>query len=1821
MANALPRFYNVALNLEGLVFFATPHRSTSRLAWEEVLLDMIRKSRKGYRGRLSETLSGLVSSVSRLSYVFYRFASKYPIANFISAGQSDQLGSAMTFKNADLESIVSWTDDDGGSQDVTCCSADDLEKLEALRRHFAPQHLLLKLRKTNPRAPPSDTYFRILQALSPCRRFLHEPRALDRPDEFNELDQVYQRLLRRLRFRDIRGGSIQVTGHSGCGRSGLVKVISQRLRQDSSVVVVENFSSYHLQRHPESLGLYDVLGSVLHQILSQRPSIFHRVENLAARIVRQRVWPERAIQSLLSSVLLHAENTHLLVLVYDLESWPPSVRSWWPKMQHWLPASSSCTFVTSSHALDNDLTPGKTVHFNLGNNYDRYKRHLIKSRLRRHQEYSQGSAFGGEALSEAVQEDIIAAARSFQGSFTSISGYLSRLFESFTLRAPRAMSIAISTSSKSEQVFYRRELAPFMRAYSPELFWAIPTLSWVLLAARPLHVQELAAAAAIDLSSNTKQDMRDNISVDMERDLRTVLGNALSIENRRVRLISRAVKEVLLEDDLTGLFQQLDTDYRLTLHCLHYLGIVLADDSPRERERCMSYVSYRQQTRDPPDPVLEFLHYASLFWPFHFLRVEGPDEDLIAKIAEFLQRPTVAERWFELHLLCTATPHATEASTGDGKVEDGSSAEAGTRKRAAQMAGYVGLAPVVSYLSGRSADRVLDPLPVRHGHAQHNVVQETASRGYCLESAIANDDHDRVMKLLEADRGAMTMQFPLHRAASAGSMETVRALFHSMQDPTQRNDDGQTPLHLAAAGGHVDAVEYLLQQDAIRLRNRMTRDEGDSPSMLDAVDVNGQTPLVLAILMGQVRAAECLVGSSSVAGLTVRDRDGKTALHYAVVYCPQVVEAIVDKAATSPLVQDEGGRTPLHVAAQVNGPISASMMAEAPSSHVDLTKLLGMLDSSGRTALHCAAESGAAEVTRILAQRLSDDDLRLAAAVRDNHGNVPAELAAHCGHLDVMKLMASWTPERPGDHLLLAAAGAGQLLVVQYLLDNGCSPNGAGPESRRPLSRAASEGHEAVVVTLLQNGAGVNLPDSERRTALHHASAKGRCNVVRAFLAWDAPSGEQAHINTPDSLGYTPLHLAAMEGRIEAMALLLEGGADIEARSRERQTPLHLAVECAQAVELLLAKGAATESRDALNQTPLNLAVRNAHLESARALISGGADLNAEDDGQMTPLFYAIGQNNLAMVELFFETDPDAFRSNMWDNLKRAIQGSAVDVARFVIKRPPDAISMTDDQVLRLDELLSVTAKQDVPDILLALVALGADVKHHWGPRNRTPLHVAAANGRVENMRGLIELGAEVDATDANGGTPLHDAARSDEAEAVSLLLGNGASINAVQMDQMTPLFIAAYNGRVEAAKALLKGGADVALCRRVDGWSPLHAAADSLAVASLLIEHGANVNLQNGRGWTPLHLASAWDHTSIVQLMLEHGGDPNLASKEGTTPFHIALQVNAYGPVRAMLDHRGSNTPDLDSPSQVGLTPIQVAARKGHEASKLLTRMLVEKGANVQARTGGGETCLSMAAARGLDGTLEILLSAPGKEWDYRDLVTAYWQGIRAGPSSRSTRCVELLLDKEGRLLLEMSDQDDSKSNGLEAYFLEHRPDDDHSDTMLLPILLVSRGIDPFQRHLPERTSTFELGIVAGGRRNDEYIDACAKYIPRQVQLHESASFGLRELRIATELDTTTLWKKLEPLLMKHVETEMDQDGWTIQHFLSQSAPRLEFAPHNNKNAPITGDVKTPTAMVWPLAWQVNDPDMGAGVEISPDRREASFEGTKLVPEYTILN
>ena len=330
---------------------------------------------------------------------------------------------------------------------------------------------------------------------------------------------------------------------------------------------------------------------------------------------------------------------------------------------------------------------------------------------------------------------------------------------------------------------------------------------------------------------------------------------------------------------------------------------------------------------------------------------------------------------------------------------------------------------------------------------------------------------------------------------------------------------------------------------------------------------------------------------------------------------------------------------------------------------------------------------------------------------------------------------------------------------------------------------------------------------------LHDAAWSGDVALIEILIG----AGAQVDARHTET-GSTPLHYAAITNHVEAVAILLDKGAQISAASKTGATALHLAANRGykEIVELLLGRGAKVDARDDHGGTPLVEAAWKGHVAVVRLLLEKGANVNAATtDTGATALHEAAAKGHDDVVELLLshKADPavkDRSGSTAPEEALRNRQARVVGVFmdRGVIGGTDGGASQLKNAVMR--------GQTDMTAILLDR---GVD------PNAGFLLHDAALKGFVAVADALIAHGAKVNAVNASGSMPLHDAALAGKAEMVDFLLSKSAEINARDRETgSTALHLAASWGRTDALRVLLKRGADPAIVNKA-GVSPLAAA------------------------------------------------------------------------------------------------------------------------------------------------------------------------------------------------------------------------------------------------------------------------------------------------------------------------------------------------------------------------------------------------------------
>ena len=174
------------------------------------------------------------------------------------------------------------------------------------------------------------------------------------------------------------------------------------------------------------------------------------------------------------------------------------------------------------------------------------------------------------------------------------------------------------------------------------------------------------------------------------------------------------------------------------------------------------------------------------------------------------------------------------------------------------------------------------------------------------------------------------------------------------------------------------------------------------------------------------------------------------------------------------------------------------------------------------------------------------------------------------------------------------------------------------------------------------------------------------------------------------------------------------------------------------------------------------------------------------------------------------------------------------------------------------------------------------------------------------------------------------------------------------------PLISAVRSADVAAVRALLTEAVDVD-ARQPDGATALHWAMhrESVEIADLLIGAGADVDAANDLGVTPLLMAGARGHGELVERLLSAGADPNGALDSGATALMAAARAGGLEAVSALLD---AGAPVNATESTRGQSALMWAVANRHPA---ITRLLLEHGADVGARTGTRRRVYNMGGSR----------------------------------------------------------------------------------------------------------------------------------------------------------------------------------------------------------------------------------------------------------------
>jgi ankyrin repeat protein len=406
------------------------------------------------------------------------------------------------------------------------------------------------------------------------------------------------------------------------------------------------------------------------------------------------------------------------------------------------------------------------------------------------------------------------------------------------------------------------------------------------------------------------------------------------------------------------------------------------------------------------------------------------------------------------------------------------------------------------------------------------------------------------------------------------------------------------------------------------------------------------------------------------------------------------------------------------------------------------------------------------------------------------------------------------------------------LALVDTLIRAGARADVADDTGATPLFLACTNRNAESVSKLLAAGANPNAALLSGESVLMTCARAGNATAVRALL------GRGANVNAKESAhNQTALMWAAAQSHPQVVEALLERGADVRARSREyTQTVTSEVTQRAGREELNY-----TVPRGGM--TALLFAARSGDAESARRLVTAGADVNeALPDGASALIVAAHSGHRQAAIALLEKgANPNA-NAVGYTALHAAVLRSDVELVQALLARGADPNApITKGTPLR----------RNSQDFELPKTLIGA-----------TPYLLAAKFLEPEIMRAIAAAGADTRRPMKDGATPL--------------MAASGMGIVAPAQDEK--------RGTDRRGLAILDGGV----------VEPESRVVETVTTALTL---GSDLEAVNPSGETAVHIASAQGYETVVRVLAERGANLNARNARGQTPLGALVARKAARP------------------------------------------------------------------------------------------------------------------------------------------------------------------------------------------------------------------------------------------------------------------------------------------------------------------------------------
>jgi ankyrin repeat protein len=805
---------------------------------------------------------------------------------------------------------------------------------------------------------------------------------------------------------------------------------------------------------------------------------------------------------------------------------------------------------------------------------------------------------------------------------------------------------------------------------------------------------------------------------------------------------------------------------------------------------------------------------------------------------------------------------------------------------------------------------------------------------------------------------------PLHHAAYHGHIEIVKLLIECKADIEARSNEGFTPLHLALQNGQTEIAKLLIKRKAdIKTKNN------NGNIILHLVASNGHAEILELLL-------EYDIGKEL---LNHQDRDGKTALHFAVLNnFPKIVDLLLaNDNIDLTLRESENSETALEIAKRLNLKNIMTSISEKEKeldSRKNIILVKRIFDSLDSKAKKQDIIPPLPEILDKIKNLLEEESKLLEIHI------LLMEAAIILDDVESIKVLISNIQAEPSNDYNALAKYAVERKHPD-LLDHTLVCNALEKillENFDYKLKVFLESDDDVIAKIISK-----IPGIFDKTEPEQVSIADLGSLYKKSIDHIAKQDDKTNDNlvTSEVINKDIFRLNTLLNRKDYTVII-----DMDRKSLELFYQLNpeifynisqseknnmlfwlcqnSGVEQKLLINFILKIGAYINAKDSNDFTPLHYAAINGYAEVVRFLVTAGADIEIR-----TALQLSAQGSNIGIIQLLQE-----FTNN--------------------IKTPNNNFDGR-------HHLHNAALNGDIAAVTF-LIGFGADkeARDNYG---RSVLHYAVLSGNKELVEMLLnhEVYKELMINEQDfrdGATALHIAVFYDYKDIVELLLNAGADIGVYDNKNQKALYYAAKNSCIEVASLLVNQQLNKILIDNY-GRSDLHYAALSCNTELVKILLNCDIYKQSINkkdleySATALHLAVFYGYKDIVELLLNSKADKNAKDNQGNTPLHLAVLNGDIPAVTLLLEKKA----DIEVRDNQGNTPLHLAEQAGNkkiiklflefkglkplhiavlDKDLSMVKFLLDFGVDINVKDNKGYTALHYAVTNNLPNIVDLLLA-----------------------------------------------------------------------------------------------------------------------------------------------------------------------------------------------------------------------------------------------------